>query len=173
MKVGIVVYPGSNCVEDTLCYFNNASYIWHKDDKLLKNIDLLVLPGGFAFGDRYYKNATGEYVISPGQMALESPVTQIIKKACENKIPILGICNGFQILTKMNLLPGELTLNVDKKFTCKKVKCELSERYSKENKKEDLYLQVANSYGNYQLTSSELIELKKNDQIFLTYNDKE
>ena len=146
MKVGIIVYPGSNCDKDTLMYFPNAHYIWHKTDKLLNNnIDLLVLPGGFAFGDRYYKNATGEYVISPGQMALESPVTQIIKKANENKIPIIGICNGFQILTKMNLLPGELTLNIDKKFTCKNIKCELTERYSKENKKEDLYLQVANS----------------------------
>ena len=98
MKVGIVVYPGSNCDRDTLMYFPNAHYIWHKTDTLLNNeIDLLVLPGGFAFGDRHYKNATGEYVISPGQMALESPVTQIIKKANENKIPILGICNGFQI----------------------------------------------------------------------------
>ena len=172
MKVGIVVYPGSNCDKDTLMYFSNSHYIWHKNDKLLNYIDLLVLPGGFAFGDRYYKNATCDYVISPGQMALESPVTQIIKKAYENKIPILGICNGFQILTKMNLLPGELTLNIDKKFTCKQVKCELIERYSKENKKENLYLQVANSYGNYQTTSDELSELKKNNQIFLTYSDE-
>ena len=63
MKVGIVVYPGSNCDRDTLMYFPNAHYIWHKTDTLLNNIDLLVLPGGFAFGDRHYKNATGEYVI--------------------------------------------------------------------------------------------------------------
>ena len=54
MKVGIVVYPGSNCDKDTLLYFPNATYIWHKNNKLLKDIDLLVLPGGFAFGDRYY-----------------------------------------------------------------------------------------------------------------------
>ena len=139
MKVGIVVYPGSNCDRDTLNYFTDARFIWHKKDKLSESIDLLVVPGGFAFGDRYYQNATGEYVISPGQMALESPVTQIIKKAYEDKIPIIGICNGFQILTKMNLLPGKLTLNTDKKFTCKKVKCE----YSKEDKKEELYLPVS------------------------------
>ena len=172
MKVGIVVYPGSNCDRDTLNYFTDARFIWHKSDKLLESIDLLVIPGGFAFGDRYYENATGEYVISPGQMALESPVTHIIKKAYEDKIPILGICNGFQILTKMNLLPGELTLNIDKKFTCKNVKCKLSENYSKENKKEELYLQVANSYGNYQVTDNELDELTTNNQIFLTYNDE-
>ena len=172
MKVGIVVYPGSNCDRDTLNYFTDARFIWHKNDKLLESIDLLVIPGGFAFGDRYYENATGEYVISPGQMALESPVTHIIKKAYKDKIPILGICNGFQILTKMNLLPGELTLNIDKKFTCKNVKCELSENYSKENKKEELCLQVANSYGNYQVTDNELRELKRNNQIFLTYKDE-
>ena len=81
MKVGIIRYPGSNCDQDMLNYFENAFYIWHKEDVLTRAIDLLVIPGGFAFGDRYYKNATSEYVISPGQMALESPVTSIIKNA--------------------------------------------------------------------------------------------
>lgn len=168
MKVGIIRYPGSNCDQDMLNYFENAFYIWHKEDVLTCAIDLLVIPGGFAFGDRYYKNATSEYVISPGQMALESPVTSIIKKAYENKIPILGICNGFQILTKLKLLPGELRLNNDKKFTCKSVQCALS----KNNEKEILSLQVANSYGNYYIEQEELQELKVNNQIILTYNDE-
>ena len=141
MKVGIVRYPGSNCDQDMLNYFEDAFYIWHKEELLTCEIDLLVIPGGFAFGDRYYKNATSEYVISPGQMALESPVTSIIKKAHENKIPILGICNGFQILTKLKLLPGELKLNNDKKFTCKNVQCILS----KNNEKKVLSLQLLNT----------------------------
>ena len=168
MKVGIIRYPGSNCDQDMLNYFENAFYIWHKEDILTCAIDLLVIPGGFAFGDRYYKNATSEYVISPGQMAIESPVTSIIKKAYENKIPILGICNGFQILTKLNLLPGELKLNNDKKFTCKNVQCILS----KNNEKKILSLQVANSYGNYSIEEEKLQELKANNQIILTYNDE-
>ena len=168
MKVGIIRYPGSNCDQDMLNYFENAFYIWHKEDVLTCAIDLLVIPGGFAFGDRYYKNATSEYVISPGQMAIESPVTSIIKRAYENKIPILGICNGFQILTKLKLLPGELRLNNDKKFTCKNVQCALS----KNNEKEILSLQVANSYGNYFIEEQELQELKVNNQIILTYNDE-
>ena len=168
MKVGIIRYPGSNCDQDMLNYFENAFYIWHKEDVLTHAIDLLVIPGGFAFGDRYYKNATSEYVISPGQMALESPVTSIIKKAYENRIPILGICNGFQILTKLKLLPGELKLNNDKKFTCKNVQCILS----KNNEKKVLPLQVANSYGNYFIEEEELQELKANNQIILTYNDE-
>ena len=168
MKVGIVRYPGSNCDQDMLNYFEDAFYIWHKEELLTCEIDLLVIPGGFAFGDRYYKNATSEYVISPGQMALESPVTSIIKKAHENKIPILGICNGFQILTKLKLLPGELKLNNDKKFTCKNVQCILS----KNNEKKVLSLQVANSYGNYFIEEEELQQLKANNQIILTYNDQ-
>ena len=168
MKVGIIRYPGSNCDQDMLNYFENAFYIWHKEDVLTRAIDLLVIPGGFAFGDRYYKNATSEYVISPGQMALESPVTSIIKNAYENKIPILGICNGFQILTKLKLLPGELKLNNDKKFTCKNVQCILS----KNNEQKVLSLQVANSYGNYFIEEEELQQLKANNQIILTYNDE-
>jgi phosphoribosylformylglycinamidine synthase II/phosphoribosylformylglycinamidine synthase I len=168
MKVGIIRYPGSNCDQDMLNYFENAFYIWHKEDVLTHAIDLLVIPGGFAFGDRYYKNATSEYVISPGQMALESPVTSIIKKVYENKIPILGICNGFQILTKLRLLPGELKLNNDKKFTCKNVQCILS----KNNEKKVLSLQVANSYGNYFIEEEKLQQLKANNQIILTYNDE-
>ena len=168
MKVGIIRYPGSNCDQDMLNYFENAFYIWHKEDVLTHAIDLLVIPGGFAFGDRYYKNATSEYVISPGQMALESPVTSIIKNAYENKIPILGICNGFQILTKLKLLPGELKLNNDKKFTCKNVQCILS----KNNEQKVLSLQVANSYGNYFIEEEELQKLKANNQIILTYNDQ-
>ena len=127
-----------------------------------------MIPGGFAFGDRYYKNATSEYVISPGQMAIESPVTSIIKEAYENKIPILGICNGFQILTKLNLLPGELKLNNDKKFTCRNVQCILT----KNNEKNILSLQIANSFGNYFIEEEKLQELKANNQIILTYNDK-
>ena len=168
MKVGIIRYPGSNCDQDMLNYFENAFYIWHKEDVLTRAIDLLVIPGGFAFGDRYYKNATSEYVISPGQMALESPVTSIIKNAYENKIPILGICNGFQRLTKLKLLPGELKLNNYKKFTCKNVQCILS----KNNEQKVLSLQVANSYGNYFIEEEELQQLKANNQIILTYNDE-
>ena len=104
------------------CFFNNSFFIWHKETTLPEEIDLLVLPGGFAFGDRVYDRATGNFVISPGTMALQSPVSQIIGQAVEKNIPILGICNGFQILTQMKLLPGELILNECTHFVCKKVK---------------------------------------------------
>ena len=127
-KVGIIRYPGSNCDIETFHYFNdlfgnNSSfYIWHNTNDLsvLNKVNLLVLPGGFAFGDRVYDKATDNYHISPGTMAINSLVTKIIKEAVKQKIPILGICNGYQILTKLNLLPGELVLNDCKTFNVKK-----------------------------------------------------
>lgn len=173
MRVGIVRYPGSNCDQDTLNYFDDAFYIWHKNAEMVDDIELLVIPGGFAFGDRYYEKATSEYVIMPGQMALESPVTSIILKAVEKKIPILGICNGFQILTKLNLLPGDLKLNTNEKFTCKKVKCLLPDQYTDNSKEKSITLQVANSYGNYQVDQDVLSKMVENNQIILTYNDEE
>ena len=88
-EIGIIRYPGSNCELETFGYFNDifgknsCFYIWHKCDNIsiLHNVKLLVLPGGFAFGDRIYDKATEEFKISPGTMALKSPVSTIIKKA--------------------------------------------------------------------------------------------
>ena len=124
MLIGIIKYPGSNCDIDIFNYFNNwfdVFYIWHKEKELNEQVDLIIIPGGFAFGDRVYNKATDSYKIDPGEMAIQSNVTQIILNAAKNKIPILGICNGFQILTKLKLLPGELVINKNNKFNCKKV----------------------------------------------------
>ena len=106
MSIGIIRYPGSNCDFDTLNYFNDSFFIWHKETKFPENIKLLVIPGGFAFGDRLYDKATDTYTIAPGKMAIHSPVTAIIEEAVKRQIPILGICNGFQILIQLGLLPG-------------------------------------------------------------------
>ena len=169
-KVGIIRYPCSNCDLETSRYFkiNNETeciFIWHKrsDVSLLDNMDLLVLPGGFAFGDRIYNKATENYVISPGTMALESPVSVLIEEAVKRNIAILGICNGFQILTQMKLLPGKLLLNDSKKFVCKKVKCNI--RYKDLSKSTELY--IANSYGKYENKE----ELNNDECYFLKYED--
>lgn len=171
MKVGIIRYPGSNCDYDMMRYFYDSIYVWHKEDILKYDIDLLVIPGGFAFGDRLYHNATSNYTISPGKMAVESPVTKIIYGAVKSKIPILGVCNGFQILIQLGLLPGKLKINLNNKFTCKKVKCipgAILEKYVNED---IMTLQVANSYGNYSVEPNILENLKSNNQIFLKYDD--
>ena len=171
INVGIIRYPGSNCDLETFRYFNfnnenKCFFIWHKetDFSLLNNLDLLVLPGGFAFGDRIYNKATENYIISPGTMALQSPVSILIQEAVNRNIAILGICNGFQILTQMELLPGKLLLNDSKKFICKKVICNVSY----EDIKDSTELYIANSYGKY--VNNE--KLKNDECYFLRYEDK-
>ena len=166
MKIGIVRFPGSNCDHDTKRYFKNSFYIWH-NETILPTIDLLVIPGGFAFGDRVYSKATDTYIINPGQKALESPVITIIQKAYENKIPILGICNGFQILTKLEFLPGCLIRNNTEKFQSLPVKCILDP----DNEKKNITLNIANSFGRYSAETDTLNNLKKNGQIFLKYTN--
>jgi len=163
MKIGIIRYPGSNCDFDTLNYFEDSFFIWHKETNcnILTDLDLLVIPGGFAFGDRIYNKATENYTISPGTMAIKSPVTVIIKEAAKRKIPILGICNGFQILTQLNLLPGKLLLNKTKKFVCKQVECWSINTSIKKTK-----MYIANSYGRY---VSDVMPNKTN--IFLRYSE--
>ena len=169
MNVGIVRYPGSNCDIETLNYFGDLGksfYIWHNNSDLsvLDDLNLLVLPGGFAFGDRVYDKATNEYNISPGTMALLSPVSKVINEAVERKIPIIGICNGFQILIQMKLLPGKLELNTSKKFECKKVKCNIFF----DNKELETTFCIANSYGNYKNEN----ELNSEVSYFLKYQNK-
>ena len=173
MNIGIIRYPGSNCDLETYNYFlydtnnnkNNVFFIWHKEEEFPEKLDLLVIPGGFAFGDRVYNRATDEYEISPGEMALKSPVTKIIIEANIRNIKILGICNGFQILTKMNLLPGELKLNNNKKFNCKNVKLDINIGDIKSST--ELY--IANSYGRYWF--NDLGYLINNDMILMRYGN--
>ena len=161
MAIGIIRYPGSNCDAETLRYFEDSFYIWHNetDLKVLNDLKLLVLPGGFAFGDRMYNKATEKYKIQPAVMASKSPVSAIIMEAHKRNIPILGICNGFQILIELSLLPGTLALNNSKKFICKKVECELLDKTTTQ-------LYIANSYGRY-------LHFNRLDyNVFLTYKDR-
>lgn len=171
-RIGIIRYPGSNCDSDTFRYFDTPEtpcfYIWHKESVLPDNLKMIIIPGGFAFGDRLYEEATGSYKISPGTMALRSPVTQVILEAAKRKIPILGICNGFQILTGLGLLPGKLELNTNKKFTCKKIVCRVNYSPDETN---DYELYIANSYGRYTIDENEYNEMKKNNQVFLEYTN--
>ena len=145
--IGIIMYPGSNCAEDTKRYFPNSFFIWHTETEW-KPMDLLVIPGGFAFGDRDYEYATHDFKIDPGKKAKDSPVSKIIMKAYEKGIPILGICNGFQILIQMGLLPGRLCINKKERFICKSVACELTNSFKDDTDKFQM-LELANSYGRY------------------------
>ena len=168
--VGIIRYPGSNCDFDALAYFDNSFFIWHTETKFPDNIDLLVIPGGFAFGDRVYNKATEKHIIEPGKMAVDSPVTAIIEEAVKRKVPILGICNGFQILIQLGLLPGALLLNRNEKFTCKQVSC-LAHYESDNDRVYKTKMYIANSYGRYSISNDLYMNLEHNNQIFLRYGE--
>lgn len=112
MKVGVVVFPGSNCDRDmfhvlTDVFHLDAQYYWH-DKGLPENIDAVILPGGFSYGDR----------LRAGVIAAHSPVIKDVQKMSEKGIPILGVCNGFQILVESGLLPGVLLKNDSLNFMC-------------------------------------------------------
>ncbi len=116
MKIGVVVFPGSNCDHDAWYALNRnlgatAEYLWH-DAKSLGGSDAIVLPGGFSYGD----------YLRCGAIARFSPVMDAVKRFAAEGGPVLGICNGFQILVECGLLPGALMRNQDLKFVCKDVR---------------------------------------------------
>ncbi|HLG90494.1 MAG TPA: phosphoribosylformylglycinamidine synthase subunit PurQ [Alphaproteobacteria bacterium] len=116
MQSAIIVFPGSNRERDAAVALRRATgreplHIWHKDADFPK-VDLIVIPGGFSYGD----------YLRCGAMAAHSPIMQEVKKRAQEGVPILGICNGFQILVEAQLLPGALLRNASLKFVCRKVK---------------------------------------------------
>lgn len=168
-------FPGSNCDFDTLNFFKRAGhsgeFVWYREIKL-PHYDLLVLPGGFAFGDRFYTKATGRYHIDPGALAVRSPVLKAIRQAARSGLPILGICNGFQILVKAGLLPGKLLRNNSKKFFCDYVSCKVvggSFFGDKSMQKKSFTIPIAHGYGKFVVSKNELEKLERNGQVFLKY----
>ena len=171
----MIRFPGSNCDFDALNFFKKfghaAEFIWYKETTLPR-YDLLVLPGGFAFGDRVYAKATAQYRIDPGALAVRSPVLKAIKRAAHAGAPMLGICNGFQILVKAGLLPGNLIQNKSKKFFCDNVGCEVvgvSFFGDHAMLGKTFNVPVAHGYGRYTIAKNELKKLEQNGQIFLKY----
>jgi phosphoribosylformylglycinamidine synthase I len=115
MKASVIVFPGSNCDRDAAVALEAAigappAMVWHGDSELPKS-DLIVLPGGFSYGD----------YLRSGAMAAHSPVMREVVRRAQAGTPVLGICNGFQVLTEAGLLPGVLMRNVSLKFICKDV----------------------------------------------------
>ncbi|MBI1957124.1 MAG: phosphoribosylformylglycinamidine synthase I [Candidatus Niyogibacteria bacterium] len=176
MRVGIIRFPGSNCDYDALNFFAKNGhvpfFVWYKE-RVIPKCDLVVLPGGFAFGDRVYEKATAKYTINPGVLALRSPIMSAVRKFAAAGKPILGICNGFQILVKAGLLPGALERNESKRFFCDWTICKImgaSVFGDARLLRKKLRLPVAHGYGRYRASSALLRELKANDQIFLKYD---
>lgn len=167
MKVGVVVFPGSNCDRDMFHVladvFNfDAQYCWH-EKPLPPEIDAIVLPGGFSYGDR----------LRAGVIAAHSPVIQSVKKLAEKDTPILGVCNGFQILVESGLLPGVLLKNNSLNFMCQWTNLIVENNHTPFTNKLDLNqkipIPIANGEGRYYADEDTLKELKKNNQIVFRY----
>lgn len=169
MKVGVVVFPGSNCDRDMFhvlsdVFHFDASYLWH-EKPLPADIDAIVLPGGFSYGDR----------LRAGVIAAHSPIINEIKKRTEKGTPILGVCNGFQILVEAGLLPGVLLKNSSMNFMCKWASIQVCNNVTPFTNKleinQEIPIPIANSEGRYYIDTPGLEELTKNNQIVFRYMD--
>ena len=120
MKAAVVTFPGSNCDRDLATAFERAGFavtrVWHKDSALPEGTDVVGVPGGFSFGD----------YLRCGAIAAQSPIAAAVQAHAARGGYVLGICNGFQVLTEMRLLPGALMRNAGLKFNCKTVELKVA-----------------------------------------------
>ena len=167
VKVGVIVFPGSNCDRDmfhvlTDVFKLDTQYYWH-EKHLPKDIDAVVLPGGFSYGDR----------LRAGVIAAHSPVIQDVKKLAEKGTPILGVCNGFQILVESGLLPGVLLKNESLNFMCQWTNLIVENNKTPFTNKlklnQKIPIPIANGEGRYYVDDDTLRKLKKNNQIVFRY----
>ena len=164
---GIVTFPGSNCDQDLWDAIETLGLaspvkLWHKDSSV-DHVELIVLPGGFSYGD----------YLRSGAIARFSPImNEVIKHAKAGK-PVLGICNGFQILTEAGLLPGALRHNPSMQFICKNVHLRIEHNRSMATcayqPNQVIELPIAHGEGNYMASENELKELETNQQILFRY----
>lgn len=168
MKCGVIVFPGSNCDHD--CYhilkhvFDlDTRFLWHKDESELDRFDLLVLPGGFSYGD----------YLRAGSIARFSPIMKAVVRFANRGGRVLGICNGFQILVESGLLPGALLRNRSRKFICKTVytRVETVDSPFTNQCDEILQIPIAHHEGSYYADDESLKRMAGNDQIVLRYCD--
>lgn len=170
MNVAVLQFPGTNCEYDTKYAFEmlgaKVSICWHQDHSIPSDTDLVVLPGGFSYGD----------YLRSGALAKFAPVMNDVKKFAQKGGKVLGICNGFQILVETGLLPGALKRNDNLHFISKfhhlKVVNNDNTFLSKCNVGEVLNIPVAHHDGNYYIDEAGLKELHDNGQILLQYCDK-
>ena len=168
MNVGVVVFPGSNCDRDmyhvlTDVFHLDTKYYWHEKG-LPKDIDAIVLPGGFSYGDR----------LRAGVIAAHSPVIKDVQKMANKGIPVLGVCNGFQILVESGLLPGVLLKNDSLNFMCEWTNLVVENNNTPFTNKlkldQKIPIPIANGEGRYYADEDTLKQLKKKNQIVFRYD---
>jgi len=169
MKSSVIIFPGSNCDRDMDVALKKFGFknqmVWH-NDKTIPKSDLIVLPGGFSYGD----------YLRCGSIASKSNIIRSVIDFANSGGLVLGICNGFQILTETALLPGILQQNKFLNFICKNIFVKVKNKenkYFKNLKKDILELHIAHNEGNYFCSNDELKSLDDNNQIAVTYcNEK-
>ncbi|GGD47857.1 phosphoribosylformylglycinamidine synthase subunit PurQ [Erythrobacter arachoides] len=170
MKTAVITFPGSNCDRDMVVALREVSgrdpvRVWHGDAQLPEGLDLIALPGGFSYGD----------YLRCGSMAANSAIMRSVIAAAERGVPVLGVCNGFQILTESGLLPGALMRNAQLTFTCRtaplRVENNRSLFTSAYGAGEDILLPVAHHDGNYFADAETLDRLEGEGRVAFRYLD--
>ena len=168
MKAAVVTFPGSNCDRDLAVAFERAGFevarVWHKDSDLPAGTDVVGVPGGFSFGD----------YLRCGAIAAQSPIAAAVRTHAGRGGYVLGICNGFQVLTEMQMLPGALMRNAGLKFICKTIGLQVattdSAFTSGYRAGQQIAVPVAHHDGNYTIDAEGLAMLKGEDRIAFTYS---
>lgn len=168
MNSAVVVFPGSNCDRDMAEAIKLVSgraprMVWHRESQLPSDLDLIAIPGGFSYGD----------YLRCGAMAAQSPIMQAVKSAAERGVPVLGVCNGFQILTEAGLLPGALMRNAEINFICRDVPLTVDNSQSVftslYGSGEEIIIPVAHHDGNYQADEATLDRLEGEGRVAFRY----
>jgi phosphoribosylformylglycinamidine synthase len=168
LKASVVVFPGSNCDRDCAVAVERSTgakvdMVWHQDSELPQGTDLIVLPGGFSYGD----------YLRCGAMAAQSPIMQAVKAAGERGVAVVGICNGFQILCEAGMLPGALLRNARLKYICKAVDLEIVNAQTRFTAgyagKREARMTIGNGEGNFFADEETLDRLEGEGQVVFRY----
>jgi phosphoribosylformylglycinamidine synthase I len=167
MRAAVITFPGSNCDRDLAVAFEGAGFkvdrVWHKDTALPEGVDVVGVPGGFSYGD----------YLRCGAIAAQSPISAAIRGHAQRGGYVLGICNGFQVLTEMGLLPGVLMRNATLKFVCRTVTLKVATTASAYTaayaKGQEIAVPVAHHDGNYTIDAEGLARLQAEDLVAFTY----
>ena len=170
MKAAVIVFPGSNCDRDCKTAIERTTgagvaMVWHGDSSLPNGLDLIVLPGGFSYGD----------YLRCGAMAAQSPVMRAVKAEAERGTAVLGVCNGFQILCEAGMLPGALLRNAGLKYVCTAVDLDVVNSQTRFTAgfgdRRDVSMTVGNGEGNYFADEAVLDRLEGEGQVVFRYRE--
>jgi phosphoribosylformylglycinamidine synthase I len=171
MKSAVIVFPGSNCDRDLAVALEQVTgrkpaMVWHRDSELPQGVDFIGIPGGFSYGD----------YLRSGAMAARSPIMAAVSDAAERGVPVIGICNGFQVLTEAGLLPGALMRNSGLHYICRPVAVTVENSQTLftngYERGEKLLIPIAHHDGNYQADEETLDRLEGEGRVVFRYGEE-